>query len=166
MKNKKKIVLLLVAVLTALTIFYLRELISFNKAGKDISQIRNNPIAITINGHVVHAELADTPAKKTKGLGGRESLTDSEGMLFDLRGDRNIPVFWMKGMLIPIDMIWIQDATVVQIDKNARPEPEVMDFNLTLYSPNNHADYVLEVRGSWSDTYAVEIGDQVQIDGF
>ncbi|MCR4263579.1 MAG: DUF192 domain-containing protein, partial [Candidatus Roizmanbacteria bacterium] len=83
------------------------------------------------------------------------------GMLFPSENQPYLPVFWMKGMEVPIDIIWIKDSTIIDIDKNAQPEPGISDTQLKRYSPNGSVDYVLEVRGGLSDEKGFDIGDSV-----
>src|SRR3989304_3569969 len=70
----------------------------------------------------IPVEIADTDEKRTKGLSGKSSLDEKSGMLFVFEKKGIIPIFWMKDMLIPIDMIWIREGKVVKIDKNV-PAP-------------------------------------------
>ncbi|MBI4136884.1 DUF192 domain-containing protein [Candidatus Roizmanbacteria bacterium] len=116
---------------------------------------------VTIGDTVLSVEIADTPEKKSKGLGGRTSLADNYGMLFPFADQQYPQTFWMKGMLVSIDIIWITDNTIITIDKNVQPEPDVPDYELKRYSPDEPIDYVLEVRGGLSDEKGFEVGDPV-----
>lgn len=118
---------------------------------------------VTIREHVFAAEIADTPERKSKGLGGRTDLADDYGMLFPFDDMPYPPTFWMKGMLIPLDMIWIKNNTIIQIDKNVPAEPDVSDMELKRYSPDGTVDYVLEVRAGLSDEKGFEVGDRAEV---
>jgi hypothetical protein len=98
-----------------------------------------------------------------QGLGGRESLADDRGMLFLFeRSERHS--FWMKDMLIPIDIIWISaEGRVVHVE-TAQPEPGVPDEQLKRYYPNDPALYVLEVRAGLAAEKDVQAGDATQIE--
>jgi len=99
--------------------------------------------------------------QKAQGLSGRTSLSDNQGMLFDFSDD-NIPrpAFWMKDMIIDLDIIWIKDYTIVEITKNVpAPDSGTSDSYLQRYSPDQDIDSVLEVRSGWTDQYNIKVGD-------
>ena len=98
-----------------------------------------------------------------RGLGGRESLADDRGMLF-VFPQSGPHSFWMKDMLIPIDIIWISaEGRVVEV-KTVQPEPGVPDDQLSVYNPNDPALYVLEVRAGLAAEKGVQVGDEAQIE--
>lgn len=112
--------------------------------------------AVRINGAEVMADIADDSAEREKGLSGRKYLAEGEGMLFVFPFERQYS-FWMKDMLIPIDIIWISaDGKVVSIKKNLSPDtfPEA-------YTSQSGAKYVLEVSSGWADRHGVKVGDAV-----
>ncbi len=108
-------------------------------------------------------EIADTAAKQTLGLSGREKLSDTQGMLFDFRNTlKGQLVFWMKDMNFDLDLIWIKNLEVVDITKNVlAPPPNTPTEKLVRYSPNSESDMVLEVRSGWSDDNKIKIGDRL-----
>jgi hypothetical protein len=72
--------------------------------------------------------------------------------------------FWMKDMLIPIDIIWISaDNQVVHVE-TAQPQPGVPDDQLTVYRPSAPALYVLEVRAGLATEKGIRLGDEAQIE--
>jgi len=117
---------------------------------------------VFIGEHEFKADIADTPLKRQQGLSGRENLQDDEGMLFVFTRP-GAQRFWMMGMLIPIDIIWISDGKVVGFEKNAEPEPGVAVHNLTIYSPPLPVELVLEVPARTVDRLGIGIGDSVSI---
>jgi uncharacterized membrane protein (UPF0127 family) len=118
---------------------------------------------ITVGGAKIFVEVADSPKKRAKGLSGRNTLAENEGMLFVFNEKDTIPSFWMKGMLFPIDIVWIADNQVVQIDSNVQPEPDTPDAKLKHYRPLRPVDYVLEVSAGFSSKNSIKSGDTVNL---
>ncbi len=119
---------------------------------------------ITIGNHEIGIDLADTNEKRARGLGGIRNLMPNQGMLFIFNEKDVTPPFWMKNMLIPIDIIWIDDGVVTQI--NARVEPialQTADENIPLIIPAEPIDYVLEVRAGYTEQNQITVGDKVII---
>ena len=70
----------------------------------------------------------------------------------------------MKGMLIPIDIIWINDGKITQITKEVQPPAEgTADRELPLLIPDGLVDYVLEVAGGFSEKNKVGVGTAVDL---
>lgn len=119
---------------------------------------------LTINTTKIQVEIADIDIKREKGLSGRSSLDEGKGMLFVFSQKEVTARFWMKDMLIPIDIIWIKNGKIIQIDKNAQPPlPNTPDNKLQLYTPKETINYVLEVPAGYSDKSGFKIGDSVDL---
>lgn len=95
----------------------------------------------TLDHLSLDVERVSTPAAMSQGLSGRKSLADNQGMLF-VFPQEGYHSFWMKGMLFPIDIIWLdKDYKVVYVKENAQP---CTFLYCPLYTPNKPAQYVLE----------------------
>ena len=106
----------------------------------------------------VDVEIADTDAKRSRGLSGRSFLGDYEGMLFIFSEDVNNP-FWMKDMLIPLDIIFINsEGEIVDIKENQLPC--LPDICPTISSDYFYR-YVLEVNAGFCEENGIDIGDVV-----
>ena len=69
-------------------------------------------------------EIADTDAKRERGLMFRKEVPPDRGMLFDFKTPRDV-AFWMKNTLVPLDIIYIQpDGVVLSIARNTTPLSE------------------------------------------
>lgn len=124
-------------------------------SGKKVVGIGNSQIEVT---------LAATTAKRSKGLSGVESLGENEGMLFVFEKENQTSPFWMKGMLIPIDIIWINDGKVSEITDSAQPpQAGIKDKDLKLFVPDDPYDYVLEVNAGFSQKNNIKVGDNVDL---
>jgi len=127
-----------------------------------------NPLAeepkkdITVGSVPLKVGVANDEAERKEGLSGKSSLPEAEGLLFDFGQKDIFPSFWMRGMLIPIDIIWINDGKIAKIDKNLTPpEKDTPDSSLKLYYPDKPIDYVLEVNAGFSDKNSLKEGDSV-----
>ena len=114
----------------------------------------------------LRVSLAKTDQEITKGLSETAHLDENEGMLFVFQQKNQNRIFWMKDMLISIDIIWIKDMKVVQIDKSV-PAPAVGTPNasLKLYPSNQAIDYALEVNAGFSDKNKITVGSLVDLSG-
>ena len=113
----------------------------------------------------VYLEVARTDAERAKGLGGHAPLGETEGMLFAFERPA-VYAFWMKGMLFPIDLMWIEKGQVVYVQANApHPDPADTDGTLPIYAPNSPAAYVLEVNAGFAAAYGIGPGTPVQLLG-
>jgi uncharacterized protein len=122
---------------------------------------------LTIGSKSISVEIAKTAETRAKGLSGRSTLSEDSGMLFVFDTQDVTPIFWMKEMLIPIDIIWINDDRVVKIDKNVSPpEANTPDAKLPTYSAGGPIDYVLEVSSGLSDKNGIKIADPVVLPTF
>ena len=108
--------------------------------------------------HRVQVELADTEAKRERGLMFRKELPEGRGMLFlfDEEGEHS---FWMKDTLIPLDLIFVDSSgRVTGIVARARP--------LTLEPRSGGPSrMVLEVPGGWAASRGVRVGDRMIVEG-
>ena len=118
-------------------------------------------ISISIGHKQIKVLVADTPELRAKGLGGRESISPSEAMLFVFETPARYDI-WMKDMNFAIDIIWINDGKVVQIDE-ANTEQGVADKSLRIYKPESEIDYVLEVAKSYASENDIQLGDEVDL---
>ena len=113
---------------------------------------------LNIAGQKIKIEIADTPEAQSRGLSGRKSLPETEGMLFVFEQPGKY-AFWMKDMNFAIDMIWLtEDLKVVFIKKNATP-----DSYPTSFVPEENAQYVLEVVSGFADKHGLEVGDEAEL---
>ncbi len=121
---------------------------------------------VTVGDTSFVVELAVTPAERNRGLSGHLPLADNEGMLFVFENEAKW-TFWMKEMLFPLDMLWIDaGCTVVDITENAlKPEPGQALQDLPRYFPKTLAQYVLEVNSGTAEQTGISVGDQITFAG-
>jgi hypothetical protein len=123
-------------------------LLSFN------SGFAADTLELTLGAEVYQVELATTTEQRRQGLMQRDYLAARQGMLlvYPWPGDHRI---WMKNMLIPLWVYWI-DAGHMVIEKR-RLEPCIQQ-SCPVYSANGDSRYVLEL-GDYEHPLAV--GDRV-----
>lgn len=137
------------------------------------SQITNLPFitapkttkveALIINNSKINIEVADTQEKRSKGLGGRDSLASSSGMLFIFQKEDKYP-FWMKGLNFPLDFIWIKQDTVLDLLSDVPPPvPNQTDQSLPIYSSKVPINKVLEVPAGTIVNLNIKVGDKIKL---
>ena len=101
-------------------------------------------------------EVADTPDSRAVGLMHRRSLAPQKGMLFIFESPGQVG-FWMKDTLIPLDMLFFDDAGVLaSLRRNTVPlSPEII-------SGGNNVLVVLEINAGIADRYGVNIGTEIR----
>lgn len=98
-------------------------------------------------------EIADTDAKRSRGLGYRESLCERCGMLF-VFDEPGRYAFWMKGMRFPLDIIWLREGVVTYMERDVPAD------STTVFRPPEEVDGVLEVNAGQAE--ALRVGDRVE----
>lgn len=118
----------------------------------EINNKESNLVDITIGDKKYKVEIADTTEKQEKGLMGRESLPENQGMLFIYDEPQDLS-YWMKNTLISLDIIFIDDDMEVVSVKQGQPMSE---------EPITEDDvqYVLEVNSN----SGIEEGDQLVVE--
>jgi len=92
--------------------------------------------------HLIHAEVATTPADRQRGLMFREALAPGAGMLF-VFDDRSSQCMWMRNTLIPLAVAFIDDeGRIVNVEEMA-PKTE------TTHCATQPVRYALEMNGGW-----------------
>ncbi len=118
---------------------------------------------VTIDNHAFSVEVVKTVADQEKGLSGRNSLGQNNGMLF-LFNHPDIYAFWMRNMKFPLDIIYIRNKKIVNIYKNIPTVPSNTDIsNIPQVKPSQPADSVLEINAGYSQKYNFKEGDSVNL---
>ncbi|MEK7170635.1 MAG: DUF192 domain-containing protein [Patescibacteria group bacterium] len=123
---------------------------------------RNDTTLRMENGKELFLSVAATDAKRARGLSGRESMRENEGMLFTF-AKRDFQGIWMKEMRFPLDILWLNKEgagafTVVDIKENAAPEtyPEI-------FLPKELASHVIELNGGTAGKNGIGIGSVLTV---
>ncbi|MFA5047615.1 MAG: DUF192 domain-containing protein [Patescibacteria group bacterium] len=114
---------------------------------------------LTLGGHQLRVEIAASDRARTKGLSGRESLTENQGMLFIFPTYAR-QAFWMKQMNFPLDLIWLRDGQVIGFKQDLPPEGNQPAH---MYQPDENVNWVLEMPAGFVAKNQIKIGDMATI---
>lgn len=95
-------------------------------------------MTVTINNQTFNAERMSTPEELSKGMMGRPSIDGC--MVFELNR-RGYHIFWMKGCLIPLDIVFVNNNKITTIHPNCEP-PQNGELPVIRYS--GYGDHVIE----------------------
>lgn len=147
-KNNKIIFFIFIILFLLIIIFFI-----FYKKNVD------NFIKIKINEVELRVELARSPAEHYLGLSNRGSLENISGMLF-LFSDKQVRSFVMRDMLISLDIVFIDENTIIDVYKNL---PFDKKSQKILYKSSSPVDKVLELEAGLFDYYNFQVGDKIKI---
>jgi uncharacterized protein len=118
---------------------------------------RLQPAVIVFPNASFFIETVEEEGQRIKGLSGKESMKENRGMLFKFEQEEYWSI-WMKDMLFPLDIIWLdQNLVVVDLKENVSPETYPSSF-----SPQKPAKYVLEINAGLCEKYQIKINDQAK----
>ena len=97
----------------------------------------------------IEVEIADTDAKREKGLMYRKAMKKNRGMLF-IFPDESRRSFWMKETHIPLDIIFVNaNKEIIHIAENCKP------YSLKSIPSFEYAQYVIEVNAGFCKKYSI-----------
>jgi len=109
----------------------------------------------------INVALATTPSEQARGLMDCRSLPADSGMFFIFPQPQQTP-FWMKNMLIPLDIIWIKNSQVLAIMESLPPAEA--ESQPPLYFPHAPYDSVLELPAGVAKRQSIKVGDSIILD--
>ena len=116
-------------------------------------QIHGTLEFVRADGSIIRAieiEIAEDEATRQRGLMYRRQMTLSQGMLFLFSEPDNLR-FWMANTPMPLDIMFVgADSQVVNIAKRTKPLSREYVYS------DGPAQYVVEVRGGFSDRYGID----------
>ena len=116
----------------------------------------DNHTKMSINGAHFSYEIAGSPSEKAKGLSGRSYFASDQAMLFTYKTSSS-RCFWMKDMLISLDIVWLDDQNRVSaIEHNVGNETYPKEFCHT-------GRDVIEFAAGTATGINLKIGDQVDL---
>lgn len=141
----------------------------FTKLGQFEGRDASAPeVLLAVAGQSVGLEVAQTPEQQARGLMYRPTLASDRGVLFAFDPPQ-IVTFFMKNVLIPLDIIFLRDRQVLEIAANVPPctaEPCPLYFPTVESAEGNEptpVDQVIELRGGRAAELGLQVGDFVSI---
>lgn len=125
--------------------------------GTDMGQILPVAVNTNIGDRAIGLEVARTPQEQEIGLMFRTELPEDRGMLFPIEPARNVR-FWMRNVLIELDMIFVREGVVQAIIPNV---PPCLSENCPNYGPDVPVDGVIELRGGRAAQLELKVGDRI-----
>ena len=121
------------------------------------SDATHSQAQIDIGGVRLKVQIADTPDARERGLSGRESVAPYDGMLFVFNEPSTL---WMKGMLFPLDIIWVTpDGRVADIIEDVQPDSYPQKFRSRFLA----VPYAVEVPAGFVRHHHISVGDRVSL---
>ena len=111
-------------------------------SAQDAAQPRLDAITLQAGMHMIHAEVARTPAQTQTGLMFRRQMAAHEGMLFVF--DQLAPrCFWMKNTLLPLSIAFIADDGRIVNIADMQPRSEAS------HCAHEPVRFALEMNQGW-----------------
>jgi len=111
------------------------------------------------NGRSVVAEVADTPERTMYGYMFRREVKEDEGMVF-VYPETGLHPFWMKNTLVPLDIIWMDEAFEILHVETAAPckaDP------CPSYGTLRMSRYTLELKAGSAARDRLRVGDRLSV---
>jgi len=139
-------ILLIVAVVSGL--------LFLNEECRDFKEAK-----LLIDGRVMWVAIADTQVEQGRGLAGCSKVPEGRGMYF-VNIPANTTPYWMRGMEIPIDILWVAEGKVVGIETEVPPVDKYV-VEPPLYRPPRSVNGVLEIGAGKAKEYGIKEGSTV-----
>lgn len=110
---------------------------------------------LSIRGHRLQVEVADTEATQQTGLMNRFSLPPDHGMLFVFPVARP-QAFWMKDTYIPLSVAFVDSQGRILNIEDMRPQDESTHWS------QGPALYAIEMLKGWFVDHGIGPGDVVE----
>ena len=109
---------------------------------------------ISINGHELYVEVANTRPLRLKGLMHRNHLPENAGMIFIYKFPHKVSM-WMKNTLIPLSVAFVDSSGTILNIEHMQPK------DLTLHHSKGSAKYAIEVNQGWFRLHGISVNDRV-----
>jgi len=111
-----------------------------------------------LGGQQIWLEKAETDKERIKGLSGQKGLAPNQGLLF-VFPTPGLYSIWMKDMLFPIDVFWLnENLAVIHIEERLTPESFPQGFVSA-----EPASFVLEMIAGSAERLGIELGESLEL---
>lgn len=116
--------------------------------------------SLKIGGIDISVDIARNAVERERGLSGRPSLEDGQGMLFVFPKPGRY-AFWMKDMRFPIDIVWLRRGVIAAIAHDVPPPSRGRQPETRM--PEVEVDAVLEVPAGYAAAHGFGPGMPVEM---
>jgi uncharacterized membrane protein (UPF0127 family) len=113
---------------------------------------------LELGGGRLTVELAIGPEERFKGLSGRRSIGENQGMLFVFPKEGRVG-FWMYQTFLPLSLTFLDRSGSILEIYSMKP----LDTHI-LWSQSHSVRFALETRKGWFEEHGVRVGDRVRIE--
>jgi uncharacterized membrane protein (UPF0127 family) len=124
--------------------------------GADKGDVKFDSIDLQIKDKKFTLEVADTEARRSRGLMYRKSMAADHGMLF-VFDKPDTYAFWMKNTEIPLDLVFLDGAGKVIGIYALKPHDQ------TNVGPDKPAQFAIELNAGTARTVGLKPGDTVTL---
>lgn len=117
---------------------------------------------VRLGGEEFKVLVADTQNHRIAGWSNHKDMGEYGGMLFVFPGAGQHTMV-MRDMLFPLDIVWFNGRTIVDMAPNLPPEPEKNEAELTPYFARLPSTIVLELPAGFIKAHGLKIGDTIEI---
>ncbi len=116
---------------------------------------------VSIGSKIYRLEVVKTDEARNQGLSGRDALLPGTGMLF-LFDTADRYTFWMEKMRFPIDIVFLNNGTIVNIANEVQPPKTATEPPATV-RPQQLINQVIEIPAGDADVLGLKVGQKVNL---
>lgn len=117
---------------------------------------------VRLGGAEFRVLVADTQSHRISGWSGRHDMGEYGGMLF-VFAESGPHAMVMRDMLFPLDIVWFNGLTIVDMAPNLPPDAAKTEKELTPYFARLPSSLVLELPAGFIRAHGLKIGDRIDV---
>lgn len=144
----------------ALAALLLCGLASVSTQARDLGK-EHSTAKLKIGEKIIEAYVADTEAKREKGLMHVTAIPENQGMIFVFEDEQPL-AFWMKNTLIPLSIGYFNNKAEL-IDIQEMSVPSLMEERPPNYPSKAPARLALEMNKGWFSRHRIKVGAKLSL---